>query len=208
MGVILLFRPDRTRVSRGYILFDVDLLPQGKTMSQHEKTLADGCVSLIGMAAAGKTTIGKVLSSILHWPAVDADNFIESIYGAPLQKITDVLSKDDFLDVESQAICGLRIKRCVISTGGSVVYREATMRHLASLGPIIYLDVSLPIILERIKRKPDRGLAIAPGQTIEDLYNERAKLYSQYATWTVKAGERPPQEYAGAIADWLREKYV
>ena len=92
-------------------------------MSQHEKTLADGCVSLIGMAAAGKTTIGKVLSSILHWPAVDADNFIESIYGAPLQKITDVLSKDDFLDVESQAICGLRIKRCVISTGGSVVYR-------------------------------------------------------------------------------------
>jgi hypothetical protein len=29
---------------------------------------------------------------------------------------------------------------------------------------------------ERISRKPDRGLAIAPGQTTEDLFNERRHL--------------------------------
>lgn len=172
-------------------------------MSQHEKVLSDGCISIIGMAAAGKTTIGKALASLIDWPAVDADNLIESIYGAPLQSIADALTKDEFLDIESQAICGVRLKRCVISTGGSVVYREKTMEHLACLGPIVYLDVPLPIILERISRKPDRGLAIAPGQTIEDLYNERAALYRRYATWTVEGGEAAPQAYASTIAKWL-----
>lgn len=176
-------------------------------MSQHKNTLSDGCVSIIGMAAAGKTTIGRALSAIMDWPAVDADNLIESIYGAPLQAITNVLTKDEFLDIESQAICGLRLKRCIISTGGSVVYRESTMKYLACLGPVVYLDVPLPIILERISRKPDRGLAIAPGQTIEDLYNERAELYKHYATWTVEGGEGAPGAYANSIAQWLQSHY-
>lgn len=176
-------------------------------MSLHKKILSDGCISIIGMAAAGKTTIGKALASIIDWPAVDADHLIESIYGAPLQAITNVLTKDEFLDIESQALCGLRLKRCIISTGGSVVYREKTMQHLACLGPIIYLDVPFPIILERINRKPDRGLAIAPGQTIEDLYNERVELYKRYATWTVEGGDGSPSAYAQSIADWLQVSY-
>lgn len=176
-------------------------------MAQQNNILSDVCISIIGMAAAGKTTIGKALSSIIDWPAVDADNCIEAVYGVSLHDITTALSKEEFLDLESQAICGLRLKRCIISTGGSVVYRQRTMEHLARLGPIIYLDVPLPIILERISRKPDRGLAIAPGQTIEDLYNERVQLYRKYATWTVTGGEGSPQSYASAIADWLGTYY-
>lgn len=172
-------------------------------MFHRKNTAPQKCVSLIGMAAAGKTTIGRALSSIISWPAIDADNFIESVYGAPLNCITGILTKDAFLDIESQAICGLRLNRCILSTGGSVVYREQTMRHLAELGPVVYLDVPLPVIVERINRKPDRGLAIAPGQTIEDLYNERAHLYQRYADHTIVAGEGSPMEYAAAIADWL-----
>jgi shikimate kinase len=40
-------------------------------------------------------------------------------------------------------------------------------------------------ILERIARNPDRGLAIAPGQTVEDLFREREELYRRYADVTV-----------------------
>ena len=54
------------------------------------------------------------------------------------------------------------------------------MRYLTSLGPVVFLDVPLPLILERISRKPDRGLAIAPGQTVEDLFREREALYRQW----------------------------
>jgi shikimate kinase len=77
-----------------------------------------------------------------------------------------------------------------------VVYRQEAIIHLLSLGPLLYINVPLPIILERIARKPDRGLAIAEGQTIEDLYNERRLLYEAAATVTVHGGEEPVNSYA------------
>ena len=138
-------------------------------------------VILIGMAGAGKSTVGKALAQRLNWACADTDHIIEAHYGVVLQRIADTLSKDEFLDLECRVVLELRLSRTVLATGGSVVYRERAMRHLSSLGPLVYLDVSLPVILERIARKPDRGLAIAPGQTVEDLFLEREELYRRYA---------------------------
>lgn len=159
--------------------------------------LAEGqCVTLIGMAGAGKSTVGRAVAELLGWAYVDTDHLIEATYGARLQDVTDALDKETFLDVEARVIQSLRMQRAVLATGGSVVYREGAMRYLASLGPVVFLDVPLDIILERIARKPDRGLAIAPGQTIEDLFIERQALYRQAAQVTVRGGDGPPPVYA------------
>lgn len=157
------------------------------------------CITLIGMASAGKSTLGKILAHQLGWVFIDTDHLIEGQYGTNLQAVTDSMTKEEFLDVECSVVSALRAKRCVIATGGSVVYREQTMVHLNSLGPVCHLDVSLPKILERISQKPDRGLAIAPGQTIEDLYNERAELYNKYATISVNCDEKTPGECVTAL---------
>ena len=171
-----------------------------------DKVAPDGCISIIGMAAAGKTTIGRELSALIGWPQVDADHVIESTYGAGLQEISTSMSKEDFLDIEGGVISRINLKRTIISTGGSAVYRQHAIQRLKSLGPVIYVLVPLSIILERIARKPDRGLAIAPGQTVEDLYNERTRLYEAAADYTVKGGLRPAITYAHAIGAWLAEK--
>lgn len=139
------------------------------------------CVTLIGMAGAGKSTIGRKLAERLGWAQVDTDFLIEAAYGVRLQTVADALSKEEFLDMEGAVIRTLRVRRAVLSTGGSVIYRAEAMRHLKAMGPVVYLDVRLPVILERISRKPDRGLAIAPGQTVEDLFREREALYRQWA---------------------------
>ena len=165
-----------------------------------------GCISIIGMAAAGKTTIGRELSTLIGWPQVDSDHVIESTYGVGLQEISTSMSKEEFLDLEGAVISGINVRRTIISTGGSVVYRQNAIRKLKSLGPVIYILVPLPIILERIARKPDRGLAIAPGQTVEDLYNERARLYEAAADFTVEGGGAPAAAYAHSIAAWLAAK--
>ena len=149
----------------------------------------DKCVTLIGMAGAGKSTVGRAVAERLGWAYVDTDHLIESTYGARLQDVTDALDKERFLDVEARVIQSLRMQRAVLATGGSVVYRPEAMRYLTSLGPVVFLDVPLPLILERISRKPDRGLAIAPGQTVEDLFREREALYRQWATCRVAAGD-------------------
>ena len=141
----------------------------------------ESCITLIGMAGAGKTTLGRLVARSLGWAFADSDHIIEAAFGAPLQAVTDSMTKEAFIDMEADIVCDLRFTRTVISTGGSVIYRQRTMEHLASLGPVVYLDVPLNIILERIARNPDRGLAIAPGQTVEDLFRERETLYRRYA---------------------------
>ena len=130
----------------------------------------NGCITLIGMAGAGKTTVGRLVARSLDWAFVDCDHVIEAAFAASLQTVADAMSKEDFINVEAEIVGRLRLCRTVIATGGSVVYRASTMEHLASLGPVIYLEAPMNVVLERIARNPDRGLAIAPGQTVEDLF--------------------------------------
>ncbi|GHV54108.1 hypothetical protein FACS1894206_06170 [Deltaproteobacteria bacterium] len=78
------------------------------------------------------------------------------------------------------------------------------MDFLAGLGPVIHIDVPLPIILERIARKPDRGLIMNPGQTIQELYDERSMLYANAATMRFCGSEEPVDKLVGEILVWLR----
>jgi len=156
------------------------------------------------MAGAGKSTVGGQLAQLLRWKLMDTDQLIEAVYGVPLQDITDKLGKEAFLNVEATVICAIKARRMVLATGGSVVYRENAMAHLHSLGPIAYLDVPLPVILERIARNPLRGLAIAPGQSVEELFREREALYAHYADCVIDAGGLSPEACARAILDRIR----
>ncbi len=164
------------------------------------------CITIIGMAGAGKTTVGAALAAHIGWAHLDTDDLIESFYGVPLQKVADALSKDGFLNLEAGVIQGVWAAHAVLSTGGSVVYRHEAMEYLKSLGPIIHLQVPLATILERIARNPDRGLAIAPGQTIEDLFLERERLYARYADFVLSAEKLRPDACARAIAEWLNAR--
>ena len=145
------------------------------------------CISLIGMAGCGKTTVGLALAKALGWAFMDTDQLIESAYGTRLQDIADRLLRK-YVEPETD----------LVATGGSVVYREAGMRHLQSLGPVVRLDCPLAVVLERISHNPERGLAIAEGQTIEDLYLERQQLYIRYADIACNATRSPSQ-----CAEWI-----
>ncbi|ATD80383.1 MULTISPECIES: homoserine kinase [Desulfovibrio] len=161
------------------------------------------CIILIGMAGAGKSTVGEALARTLGWAFMDSDHLIEAVYAARLQDVTDALGKSAFLDVESSVVSAIKANRTVIATGGSVVYREQTMRHLASLGPLVYLDVPFTVVEERIARNPQRGLAIAPGQTLRDIFQEREELYTRYATLRCPAADKNPQQCVNWIVQQL-----
>lgn len=169
------------------------------------KATASGCISLIGMAASGKSTIGRELAKLLDWAHADSDYLIESLYGVRLQDIADSMDKESFLDLEAEVISKANLKRVVISTGGSAIYREKAMQHLRAQGPVVCVDVPLPVILVRLARKPERGMVMNPGQTIEDLYNERQILYKKYSTHTIAGGEEPAVTHAYKLATWLEQ---
>jgi len=73
----------------------------------------------------------------------------------------------------------------VIATGGSVVYSAAAMRHLKARGIAIHMRLPLPLLRDRLTNIDSRGVVMTPGQSVEDLFEEREALYERYADVTV-----------------------
>lgn len=136
---------------------------------------------LIGMPGAGKSALGRTLAGLLDAPHMDTDALIEAHYGMRLQSVTDTFEKPAFVALEGAIVSALKATRSVISTGGSVIYSPQAIARLRGFGPIVYLDVSLPVLLERLAKAPDRGITFAPGETVDDLYRERRPLYEKEA---------------------------
>ena len=59
------------------------------------------------------------------------------------------------------------------------------MTHLKAMGKVIYLCLSFEEMERRLGDLHARGVAIAPGATLRDLYEERVPLYEKYADITV-----------------------
>lgn len=166
------------------------------------------CIILIGMPGAGKTTIGELLAEKLGWAFMDSDKALEALYGARLQDIFDALGKEEFIRVEGDVIASLDISRCVLATGGSVIYRKDAMEHLKQLGRVIYLETPLDQIVKRIAENPERGIALAPGQTLEDLFAERQKLYLAWAEQECPSWGKEPLACAEKILKELPESLL
>ena len=142
---------------------------------------------LIGMPACGKSTMGVVLAKTLGMRFVDTDLLIQEEEGEKLQNIIDEQGMEAFLAIEERVLSRVNVQNAVISTGGSAVYSEKAMNHLKSIGSVVYIQLSLEEILRRLNNIKTRGIAMKPGDTLEDLYNRRVPLYERYADITLEA---------------------
>lgn len=156
-------------------------------------------VVLIGMPGCGKSTIGVLLAKAMMRDFVDTDVVLQSREHRTLQQIADEVGREGFRDVECAAVCTLQIRNAIISTGGSVVYRDAAMQHLRQSGIVVFMQVSLPVLLERLGDLDARGVSRQPGQGIEDLINERHPLYEKYADVTLDLSAMDHDEATEAV---------
>ena len=138
-------------------------------------------ISLIGMAGAGKSTVGRELANILNFRLIDSDTLIEEQQGKSLQKILDDEGYIRLREIENSVLKNLHFKEIILSTGGSAVYSDEAMKHIQQNSKVIFLDVSFGEILERVPSFHDRGFAKAPSQSIEDAFEERQELYNKYS---------------------------
>jgi shikimate kinase len=177
---------------------DFRILPTGQ-----DKPL---CLTLIGMAGAGKSLTGRALATLLGWMHVDTDRLMESFFGSSLQELRERLGRKGFMTAEEQLTSDLFLNRCIISTGGSVVYSDKAMERLHSLGPVILLETGLATIEARLADYSTRGLVIRPGQTIRELFEERRPLYLRHADYVAPAEEGSPEEIARTIRELVKNE--
>ena len=137
-------------------------------------------IVLIGMPAVGKTTVGKLLAEKIGFKFLDSDDLIQSKEKKTLAQIILDNGLDNFLTIEERYIVSITCSNHVIATGGSVVYSQKAMAHLSRISKVIYLSIPLDMLLTRLSDMTSRGVAVRPGQKIEDLYKERTPLYDRY----------------------------
>ena len=139
----------------------------------------------IGMPSSGKSTLGRLLARELGRPFIDTDDVIRQLNGCELHEIMDRDGLDGFLQREVEAICTVDVENTVIATGGSAIYSPAGMEHLKKIGKVIYVAISYETLERRVGDPHLRGVVLAPGKTLRDLYEERVPLYEKYADLTL-----------------------
>ncbi len=163
-------------------------------------------IVLIGMPGVGKSTAGVILAKVMGYQFTDSDLVIQKQEGRLLKDIIAAEGVDGFIAVENRVNASLEAQDSVIATGGSVIYGEEAMAHLKAIGTVVYLKVPYEIIDKRLSDIRGRGVTLRDGQTLKDLYEERAPLYEKYADITVEEAGLSIEETVAEIEAQLAER--
>ena len=141
----------------------------------------------IGMAAVGKSTMGRQLAHERELPFIDTDALLCEATGCSLEWLLGKKGPEGFCNLEEQIVLSLPHDPAVIATGGSVIYRPRAIAYLQSFGILLWLDAPAAAIMVRHKVRDPRGLVRLPAhlQTLEELIQYRASLYREAADYYI-----------------------
>lgn len=135
-------------------------------------------IVLIGMAGAGKSTVGQQLASRLAMDFIDTDTWLATEVGLSLQALLEQRGVAGYKAAEERAVLTLPLpQNAVVATGGSVIYSSKAMAALKAVGHVIYLRASLEVIMRRVDNWNARGFVAEPGLSLSQIYAEREPLY-------------------------------
>jgi shikimate kinase len=157
-------------------------------MPKLEKTLV-----LVGMMGAGKTSVGRRLSTVLAVPFRDADAEIEAAAGCTINEIFERFGEPAFRTGERKVIARLLNEPPhVLATGGGAFMDVETRARIKETAISIWLRAHIDLLLERVMRKDTRPLLRNTDnrEALERLLCEREPAYAQ-ADLTVDSDTGP-----------------
>lgn len=143
-------------------------------------------IILQGMCYSGKTTLGKMVADTLGIPFLDSRDLFIKTHGISEIDFLHIHGRDTFIEAEKRSI-QQPFQNIVLSLGGSAIYYPEEMANLTSKYTIVWLDVPFDIIHSRkIAENKARPIVYPDGiTTFKELYDQRAKLYPNYAHHTI-----------------------
>ena len=156
-------------------------------------------IILVGMPSCGKSTIGVVLAKTMNKGFVDTDILIQQREGKTLQEIINTHGNDYFHHVEESVLLDFDEENYVVATGGSAIYFDKAIEKFKEKGIVIYLKVSLETVLQRLNNITTRGVTLAKGQTLGDLYDQRIPLYEKHADVIIECDNLTVEEAVACI---------
>jgi shikimate kinase len=150
-------------------------------------------IFLVGPMGAGKSTIGRQLSTVLHQEFKDSDHEIVARTGASIPLIFEIEGEEGFRQREVAMIDELtQQQELILATGGGAVLREENRKHLMERGVVIYLYATLDQLFERTRRDKNRPLLQTdnPRERLEEMMAIRDPLYREVADMVVHTDDR------------------
>jgi shikimate kinase len=162
--------------------------------------------------AAGKSTAGRALASLLRWRFVDLDFEIESQAKKSIAEIFAECGEAEFRRREAEALLSVlegREAPTVIALGGGTFVQPDNAEGLRQRGVrVVFLELPLEQLLKRCHAAGERDggnprpLAVDEG-AFRALYEGRLPFYRR-ADLTVDVQDKAPEEIAHEIAKRLR----
>ncbi|MBN1191795.1 MAG: shikimate kinase [Dehalococcoidales bacterium] len=169
--------------------------------------MKNNSVVLIGMAGAGKSTVGVRLADVLGFSFIDLDVYIREKENSSIQDIINKQGEEVLLELEQRCMFEIELNRRVIAPGGSVVYLSDLMAYLERNAVLVYLEDLFENLEKRIKNAPERGIVGLKSKTLRQVYDERAPLYAAYADCTINLAGKSPEHVVEEIACYLHNHW-
>jgi shikimate kinase len=160
-------------------------------------------IVLIGMRGSGKSTVGKLLAKKLNKQFIDTDRLLAEREGKQLPEIITLFGWDYFRNKESDIAEEVaKQTNAVISTGGGIILRQKNIDALGNKGMFVFLKASISEILKRIGRNKNRPSLTGKKsftEELEDVWNERKKIYKQTADIIIETDNKTIEQIAEEI---------
>ena len=158
---------------------------------------------MVGMPAAGKSTIGVLLAKEMSLDFLDVDVYMQGQEGRRLQEIIDNDGIEIFSKMEDAYLQKINVSDTIISTGGSAIYARDGMKSLKRRGVVVFLKINMKTLEERLGDFSSRGVVMREDQTFEDLFIERNKLYAAEADEVIECDGKSQEVLVKEIIERL-----
>jgi len=157
---------------------------------------------LSGFMGAGKTSVGRRVSTRLGRPFVDADRAIEERAGMEIPEIFSRRGELWFRRTEETVVRELLAgEPGVLALGGGSLESARTRDLVARVADVVWLRASVDVAWGRVKDS-DRPLA-SDRERFERRAAAREESYREVADLEVDA-DGPADEVAGRVAAWAQ----
>jgi len=161
---------------------------------------------LVGFMGSGKSSVGRILSSLTGFALVDTDTLVAQEAGQSIAAIFKQHGEEHFRALETKVLQSLvgRIG-LIVATGGGVVTVAKNREVLPQIGPVAWLDASTDHLYQRVKHSKRPLLQTKdPRRTVEELYRAREPLYREAATIRIDSSTLTHRQTAEAVLAALR----
>lgn len=157
---------------------------------------------LVGLPGVGKTTVGAALSQRWGCRAVDSDDALAELVGAPAASYLRERGESEFRDRELEALSDALASDAVVSTGAGAV-TTASVRERLSEETVVWLDCDDETLVSRVGPGERPLLGDDHRAALARLRRERTPWYEELATVRIDASGTP-DEVADRVQDALK----